>query len=183
MYRMRMNLLPQLKTGSLLVALTNHHEVISDLIAELALRGPVTVLGGGNCFPAYCIAQLIRRKSLQVDAISKRIFVQRAFTCYQMVNLLENAPTFGYPQVILNLLSTFQDDQVKPDEAARLLSICLSHIERLSLVAPVAITLEPAILEEKEFLLKRICEQADQIYTFPLESSPFQSEQLSFFGT
>jgi hypothetical protein len=79
-----MNLLPQLKTGSLMVALTNHNEVISDLIAKLALRGPVAVLDGGNCFPAYRIAQLIRRKSLQVDAISKRIFVRRVFTCYQV---------------------------------------------------------------------------------------------------
>ena len=90
---------------------------------------------------------------------------------------------FGYPQVILNLLSTFQDDQVKPNEAGRLLTICLSHIERLSLVAPVAITLEPAILAEKEFLLKRVCEQADEIFTPHAESSPYRSEQLSFFGT
>jgi hypothetical protein len=177
-----MNLLPQLKTGSLLVALTNQNSVNSDLIAELALRGPVTVLDGGNCFPAYRIAQLVRGKSLQVESISRRIFVQRAFTCYQMTSLLENAPALDQPHIILNLLSTFQDDQVKPNEAGRLLTICLSHIERLCLVAPVAITLEPAILAEKEFLLKQVCKQADEIYTSPLESVP-QSEQLSFFGT
>jgi hypothetical protein len=180
MYRMRMNLLPQLKTGSLLVALTNQNALIPDLIAELALRGPVTVLDGGNCFPAYRIAQLIRRKSLQVDSISKHIFVRRAFTCYQMVNLLESTPLFGYPQLILGLLTTFQDDQVKPAEADRLLTLCLSHIERLCLVAPVAITLEPAILAEKEFLLKRVCEQADEIFTSHSESVP-QEKQLSFF--
>jgi hypothetical protein len=183
MYCMWMNLIPQLKTGSLVVALTNHNSVIPDLIAELALRGPVTVLDGGNCFPAYRIAQLIRRKSLQVDSISKRIFVRRAFTCYQMTSLLENAPAIAQPHIILNLLSTFQNDQIKPNEADRLLTICLSHIERLCLVTPVAITLEPAILAEKEFLLRRVCEQADEIFVPHVESSPYQSEQLSFFGT
>jgi len=44
-------------------------EIISNMVVELALRGPVTVLDGGNCFPAYRFAQLIRRKSTQVDAM------------------------------------------------------------------------------------------------------------------
>ena len=75
------------------------------LIAELALRGPVTVLDGGNCFPAYRIAQFIRSKSLQVEAISRRIFMQRAFTCYQMEAVItEKLPAFvrrtGTPVVI-----------------------------------------------------------------------------------
>ena len=76
--------------------------------------------GWRQLFPAYRIAQLIRRKSLQVDAISKRIFVRRAFTCYQMINLLESAPALDQPHIILNLLSTFQDDQVKPNEAGQI---------------------------------------------------------------
>lgn len=167
-----MNLIPQLKTGNLVVALTNHTEFISNLIAKLALRGPISVLDGGNCFPAYRIARLIRRKSLQVDAISRRIFMQRAFTCYQMVNLLENAPASGHPQIILDLLTTFQDDQIKPSEADRLLNLCLSHIERLRCFAPVAISLGPTILAEKEFLLKRVCERADEVFTLHPKASP-----------
>jgi hypothetical protein len=178
-----MDLLPCLKTGSLLVSLiphTRHTSFIPNLIAELALRGPVTVLDGGNCFPAYRVAGLIRRKSLQVDAISKRIFVRRAFTCYQVVNLLESTPALGQPYIILNLLATFQDDQVKPDEAGRLLTICIKNIERLLLSAPVVVTLEPLILAEKEFLLKRVCERADEVFTLYPETSP-QETQLSLF--
>ena len=180
MYLIPMDLIPQLKTGRLVVALTNHKPIIADLISELAQRGPVTVLDGGNCFPAYRIAQLVRRKSLQVGVISKRIFVQRAFTCYQMVSLLENTPALNQPHIVLNLLSTFQDDQIHPKEAERLLTICLAHIERLCLAAPMAITLEPVVLAEKEFLLKRICEKADEVFTHPPASIP-QEEQLSFF--
>ena len=181
MYLVPMDLIPQLKTGRLVVALTDHRSITSELISELALRGPVTVLDGGNCFPAYRIAQLVRRKSLQVSVISKRIFVQRAFTCHQMVSLLETASALNQPHIVLDLLSTFQDDQIHPKEADRLLTICLAHIERLCLAAPVAITLEPVILAEKEFLLKRICEKADEVFTHPPASIP-QEEQLSFFG-
>ena len=177
---MQMDLIPQLKTGRLVVALTNQRPTIADLISELALRGPVTVLDGGNCFPAYRIAQLVRRKSQQVNAISQRVSVQRAFTCYQMVSLLENAQALNQPHVVLNLLSTFQDDQIHPREADRLLTICLAHIERLCLAAPMVITLEPVVLAEKEFLLKRICEKADEVFTHPPASIP-QAEQLSFF--
>ncbi len=182
-YAVGMNLLPCLKTSSLIVALVSHTNQaahLPDLIAELALRGPVSILDGGNCFPAYRIAQLIRRKSLQVDVIARRIFVRRAFTCYQMVNLLESAPALNQPHVILDLLSTFQDDQVKPNEADRLLTQCLSHIKRLHLSAPVVITLEPVILVEKEFLLKQVCERADEIFTLHTAPSP-QEKQLSLF--
>jgi hypothetical protein len=178
-----MDLLLCLKTGSLIVSLVphaRHASIIPDLIAELALRGPVTVLDGGNCFPAYRIAGLIRRKSLQVDAISRRIFVRRAFTCYQVVNLLESTPALGQPYVILNLLATFQDDQVKPDEAGRLLSLCLTHIERLFVSAPVAVTLEPLILAEKEFLLKRVCERADEVFTLAASITNVE-HQMSLF--
>lgn len=180
MYRNQMKPLPTLLCNKLLVTLASHLDHIPDLIAELALLGPVTVLDGGNCFPAYRIAQLIRRKSLEVNAISKRITVRRAFTCYQMVNLLESTPASGQPHVILNLLSTFQDDQVKPNEADRLLTICFANIERMLISAPVAITLESAILAEKEFLLKRVCERADEVLTLPFQTSP-QEEQLSLF--
>jgi len=169
-----MDLLPCLKTGALIVSLlphARHVSIIPDLIAGLALRGPVTVLDGGNCFPAYRIAQLIRRKSRQVDAISKRVFVRRAFTCYQVVNLLESTPALGQPVIILNLLAAFQDDQVKPAEAGRLLTLCLANIERLLNSAPVVVTLEPLILAEKEFLLKRICEQADEVFTLPASTT------------
>ncbi|MDO8754572.1 MAG: hypothetical protein Q7J80_11810, partial [Anaerolineales bacterium] len=75
---------------------------------------------------------------------------------------------------------TFQDDQVKPNEADRLLTECLSHIERLRLSAPVAITLEPVILAEKEFLLKRVCERANEVFTLHSETS-LQEKQLSLF--
>jgi hypothetical protein len=175
-----MELLPSLKTGKLIIVLVSPMDSMSNLIAELALRGPVTVLDGGNCFPAYRIAQLIRRKSIQVESISKRIFLRRAFTCYQMLNLLENAPNLPQPHIVLNLLSTFQDAQVKPAEADRLLHLCLDQIGRLSLTSPTAVSISSAPMDERSFLLEGICKCADEVFILEenIKSSPQQTSMF-----
>jgi hypothetical protein len=177
-----MDILPSLRTGSLTVALAPHsaRETMAALIADLALRGSVTVLDAGNRFMAYRIAQLIRRKSLEVEQISKRIILRRAFTCYQVVSLLEGTHAFSHPHIILDLLQTFHDDQVSVPESRRLLNICLKEIDRLRYVAPIAISLSPAPSNGKPFLVDDLCEQADEVFT-PINSLKTEEEQLILF--
>ena len=81
-----MNLLPVLKTGKLIVLHAPHaaRDESALLAAELALRGSVTVLDGGNRFIPYRVAQWLRRKTVEVMPASKRLFIRRAFTCYEM---------------------------------------------------------------------------------------------------
>ncbi len=178
LYCHHMEIFPVMKPGSLILSFVQ--EIVPNLIVELALRGPVTVLDGGNCFPAYRIAQLIRRKGTQVDAISKRIFIRRAFTCHQMLNLLETSAAQSQPHVLLDPLATFLDDQIKPSEAGRLFTLCLQHIERIQLSAPVAILLKPVIPAEKEFLLTNLCERADEIFAHTAPNQP-REQQLDLF--
>lgn len=177
-----MNILPSIRTGTLTVALAPHaaRDTMAALIAELALRGPVTVLDAGNRFMAYRIAQLIRRKSLDVERISTRIFLRRAFTCYQVVSLLEGTHAFSHPHIILDLLQTFHDDQVSVPESRRLLNTCLKEIERLRFVAPIAISLAPTPSNGKPFLADDLCEQADEVFT-PIDSLKREEEQLVLF--
>lgn len=177
-----MNILPSIRTGNLIVALAPHsaRETMSALIAELALHGPVTVLDAGNRFMAYRIAQLIRRKSLDVDRISKHIYLRRAFTCYQVINVLESAHAFSHPFIILDLLSTFHDDQVSVPESHRLLNICMKEIERLRFIAPIAVSLTPAPIEGKRFLVDDFCAQADEVFV-PSDSLRMEEEQLALF--
>jgi hypothetical protein len=162
-YRIVMDILPSLNSGKIIAAL-GASAFLPALLAELALRGPVTVLDGGNRFPAYRIAREIRRRSLNVLEASNRIHLRRAFTAYQVVHLLESAQSSPHPHVILDLLTTFQDDQVTPREAERLLAICLDHIQRLSLSAPIALCLDPHTSEDKAFLLKHLTNRADEIF-------------------
>jgi hypothetical protein len=162
-----MNLLPALKTGKLIVLYAPHaaREESALLAAELALRGALTVLDGGNRFGPYRVAQLLRRKTVEVQSVSMRLFIRRAFTCYEMNSLLADTPMLQQPCLILDLLNTFHDDHVPTREACRLLNSCLGQIQRLQLSAPVVVTLAPPLAEARAFLVGRVCEQADEVFT------------------
>jgi hypothetical protein len=176
---MDMDILPTLKPGKIIIAF-GFSSVLATLLAELALTGPVTVMDGGNQFPAYRIAHEIRKRSTYVKEVSARLFLRRAFTAYQAVHLLESAPAIPHPHILLNLLTTFEDEQIKPQEADRLLTLCLLHLERLSVSAPIAVCLEPRIVEEKAFLLKRLTDRSDQTI-FLTEASLYSVSQPPLF--
>ena len=175
-----MDILPALQRGSLVVVYAAHaaRQEISHVAAQLALRGPLTVLDGGNRFQAYRIAQLLRKHTVQVQEASERLFIRRAFTCYQMRALLEDTPLIPQPYLILDLLFTFYDDQVSSREANRLLHACLNTIERLTRIAPVAITLGRPLHEERKSLIEVVFARATTILTEPV---PSVDTQLSLF--
>ncbi|HUF37628.1 MAG TPA: hypothetical protein VMN57_03825, partial [Anaerolineales bacterium] len=58
------------------------------LAARLALAGPLRVLDGGNSFDAFAVARHLRGHTPRVEPALDRIRVQRAFTCYQLLTLL-----------------------------------------------------------------------------------------------
>ena len=176
-----MNIIPALQTGALVVVYAPQAalEESSVITAQLVLRGEVTVLDGGNRFQAYRVAHLIRRQTPDVRAAAERLFIRRAFTCYQMLALLENTPSERQPFLVLDLLATFYDDHVPTHEASRLLDACLTQLERLHSAAPVAITLAPPQVEERAFLVERVCSKADQLFTLELPApQPYQPDLL-----
>ena len=74
---------------------------------------------GGNRFSAYQVAGMIRRKTVHVESAARRLFIRRAFTCYQMVSLLEDTPAIPtQPYLILDLLATFYDCLLYTSDAA-----------------------------------------------------------------
>ena len=160
-----MDILTTLHTGAFTVVCAPHaaREQVAVLAAELALRGPLTVLDGGNRFQPYRVAQLLRQHTAQVDIAAKRLFIRRAFTCYQMLALLEDTPALRQPYIILDLLVTFYDDHVDEREARRLLEACLRQVERLRQFAPVVATLAPPMLEERAFLIEQVCARAEHV--------------------
>lgn len=164
-YSVDMELLPALRPGALTVVCAPHaaREPVSRLTAELALQGSVTVLDGGNRFQPYRVAQFLRQKTPDVNQVSKRIFIRRAFTCYQMLALLENTPSLRQPYIILDLLATFYDDHVPTHEARRLLDGCLCQVERLGQFAPVVVTLAPPPASGHAFLAEMVCARADRL--------------------
>ena len=160
-----MDIIPVLKTGRLIVLYTLDaaRSESMTLIAELGLRGAVTILDGGNRYRPYQVAMLLRRKTVDISTAANHLFSRRAFTCYEMNTLLGSTPSLNQPYLILDLLNTFYDDHVPTYEAYRLLKSCLGQIQRLLLSGPVVVTLAPPLAEERSFLLEQVCRQADEV--------------------
>lgn len=133
------------------------------LIAELGLRGVVTILDGGNRYQPYQVATFLRRKTVDISSAANRLFSRRAFTCYEMNTLIGSTPSLNHPCLILDLLNTFYDDHVSIHEAGRLLKSCLGQIQRLVLSGPVVLTLAPPLTDERAFLLEQVRAQADEV--------------------
>jgi hypothetical protein len=109
------------------------------LIARLAEKGKVQVLDGGNQFQAYFVSRAVRGRSFLLG----RITVARAFTCYQMLSLLEQTPALPVPFVVLNLLGTFYDESVPAGERKRILRVCLFQLSRLEQKAGGIVSIHP----------------------------------------
>jgi hypothetical protein len=169
-----MHTLPALYPGQLhllLAARPTRYELVNALIARLAAGGQLLVLDGGNCFQAHRIARLLRRSTPHLEAALNNIHVARAFTCYQVVTLLAETPASPVPTLVLDLLTTFQDENVHLSERRRLLEISLSHLRRLSSRAPTLISVaQDGTGDLPGDLLHPLEEHVDQIWHF--ESPP-----------
>jgi hypothetical protein len=176
-----MDLLPALSPPKLVTVCAPGaaREPIAHLAAALALRDQVTVLDGGNRFQPYRVAQLLRQRTTRVDQAARNIFIRRAFTCYQMLALLENTPALRQPYLILDLLATFYDEHVSEREARRLLGACLRELERLSRNALVVVSLSPPLLAERAFLVESVCARAGRVFSLAVPT-PVET-QLSLF--
>lgn len=131
-------------------------------IGRMGLGGPVRVLDGGNRFNAYTVARSIGGRA---EALS-RITVSRAFTCYQVLSLLESTPAIQSRLVALDLLNTFYDESVRPVERRRLLQACLVHLERLAPCAGLMSVHPPAVASDTAVELLHMLEASPFVETF-----------------
>lgn len=145
-------------------------------IATLALDESVVVLDGGMLFNVYRVIMASHGQT----CILNRIHFARAFTCYQMAALLERAPVEDAYIVVLDLLSTFQDENVPGSERMRLLKNCLPHLTRLSRMhgALVSVGLLEGMSPEMQPLFRLLEKQATQVYEWPIPALPKQATRL-----
>ena len=100
-----------------------------------------------------------------MPAVLERIRLSRAFTCYQLVALLKGTPAEPVPTLVLDLLSTFYDENVSTEESLRLLQECVVHLRRLNRLAPVAVSIRPGPPESRPELLNTMLEAASMVWT------------------
>lgn len=162
-----MNSLPEPSPGQFLLVVLPQRgtKPLLQMAARLALRAPLRVLDGGNCFNAYRVALALRQHTDQVEAILARIHVARAFTCYQVLTLLEQTLAAPLPTLVLDLLATFRDESASLVERRRLLELGVSQLQRLASRAPLLVSATPQGAQPDELLIL-LEEAADQIWRF-----------------
>lgn len=135
--------------------------------ARLALLTPLRVLDGGNRFNAREVARILRGLNApDLYAALGRIRLARAFTCYQMLALLEETLPSSHPTLILDLLDTFYDESAPLDERRRLIENCLLQLRSLSLLAPVVASVRPPAPTHSDptGLLEMVQQAADSLW-------------------
>ena len=149
------------------------------LLTFVAAQGqPVRVFDGGNSFDGYFVARLARRLDPEPQPVLARIQLSRAFTCFQLAQLIEDSPSQRQPLFLLNLLDTFYDESVSLREVERLLTTTLIHLKRLAAVGPVVVgSQEPrTLIKERWSLLDRLQAAVDTAWLLrpPHEEPPLQ---------
>ena len=142
----------------------------SDLsLTRLALYGitlittdgyAVWVLDGANSFNAYVVARLARRWGYAPEPILERIKLSRAFTGYQMNELVTRrlASALGPPQGTAifchGLLETFYDEDVKMIDAVRMIKMISATFTALAQLGyTILITAREPRAEQKDRLV------------------------------
>lgn len=112
---------------------------IAELIATSALQGPMTIIAGSEWLPTYGLPRLLRRYTVAIKETLERIQLARAFTCYQMWDILKQTPPIRDPLLMVNLLDTFFVEDIGLGIRTRILKQCAAELSILSMSRPVVI--------------------------------------------
>jgi len=179
------NVLGEVSTNRVTLVIAPHagmpHMVES--AARLALHGSVRVLDCGNRFNVYPVAQAVRRLTPRLEETLSRITLSRAFTCYQVLTLLEETSAKPVATLVLDLLATFLDENVTLEESRRLLQLGIGHLERISRSAPVVVSVKPllSLSADRKPLLEMLKEAAAKTVQFETPRQQLPASGLPLF--
>jgi hypothetical protein len=152
-------------------------QMMTLLAARLALTGRVRLVDAGNCFDGYGLARQLRQQTSSWQPALERVSVARAFTCYQVETLLTELVSDFAPVLVLNLLDTFYDENVKLVERVRLLEVSLGELRRLGRAASVAVSVSLPAPGQPGELLEKLEGASGQVWSFE-EPQPVEPLRL-----
>ena len=100
-----------------------------------------------------------------------------------MLTLLEETPAESTPTLVLDLLATFLDENVRLEESRRLLQLAIVQLQRLSQSAPLVVSVKPpiALVADRMPLLELLQQAA--AHTIQLEGQqPQPVTTMPLFG-
>lgn len=165
--------LAPLTTGVTLLVGFPSEEPLLDLVAQLALVSKVQVVVGGNCFDAHKLARLVRRRTVALDETLERIGQTRPFTANQTVQLInELEPTT--PIIVLDLLTTFYDENISDVESVRLVRLAGERLYALGEQTAVIVTARKQPTSGRAGLIKLLHGTANRVYLQEQRDIPIQ---------
>jgi len=180
-YGRNMDYALQLSPRQLHLVLAPHRaqrQMMTILTARLALTGRVRLVDAGNCFDGYGLARQLRQQTSYWQQALERVSVARAFTCYQAETLLTETVADFSPVLVLNLLDTFYDENVKLHERLRLLEVSLAELRRLCRAASVAVSASLPAQDQPGELLEMLAGASGQVWSF---EEPQPAEPMRLF--
>lgn len=124
------------RLGHLLLVETigKERDRITNLIAQLALRGPFNLIAGDEWLPDRdTLMRLVRRYTLNIEETLDNPRLRRPMTCLQLLDLLMEADKGNRPTLITNFLHHFHNGDVELSLRDRVLEQCCQYTKRLSL--------------------------------------------------
>jgi hypothetical protein len=156
-------------------------EGITELFAALALRGSFYAIAGGEWLPTYALVHSVRRRTIEVQQVLGRVRLARPFTCYQVLDLLEDIRPERDPILVLDFLHHFYNPDIQPSVRQRVLEQCCRHLQRLALLRPLIVFVERMQTEEYGQFFPLVAAAADDILRTDEMPDP-EDVQLSFFS-
>lgn len=156
------------------------NEGITELFAALALHGSFYAIAGGEWLPTYALVQSIRRRTPDIKQILGRVRLARPFTCYQVLDLLEETRPERDPILILDFLHHFHNPDIQLSVRQRVLEQCCKHLQRLALSRSLLVFVQEMQTEEYGRFLPVLAAAADEVLHMQ-EAFDEQDAQLALF--
>ena len=106
---------------------------------RLALEGKrILFLDGANCADPRLMARLAERRGMPFAQFNQQIMLARAFTCFQLTELISRVPQFlaEFPAQVLMVTAfpeLYFDEDVRPADANAAFQQALGHLRRCAL--------------------------------------------------
>jgi hypothetical protein len=143
----------------------------------------VLYLDGANQISPLLIARFARERGLEPSAFNRLIRVSRAFTCFQLMELVVRAPKFlkafqANLVIVTALPDLFFDEDVRELQARASFQHALEGLQKLaSLPISIAVFSDATSFKTKRTdFFRKLCKRADQI--LKVEAHP--DNELSF---
>src|SRR5208282_5589096 len=143
----------------------------------------ILYLDGANQISPLLIARFARERGLEPSAFNRLIRVSRAFTCFQLTELIRRVPKFletfdANVLIVTALPDLFFDEDVRDREARASFEHALEGLGKLATM-PLSIAVfsdATSFKTSRRDFLQRLCKQANEVVK--VEARP--GEELSF---